>query len=205
MSIQEIPENFIRDASITGRIRGAINGFMFGDNYKKPKDFLLVLMRSDGYVKFLQGVKPGYFGIKTKGRPEVKTIPLTPNKQLSFNYGKNLYVKGWIADEDNASTYPNDPLHTAREFKKFLTSVSLNYKDVNTISLAKQKNKFTLTLILGIAAVIVIVFTIPGLREAIFDAFKGEVTNKVAPAIDTVVQNVTNATQAIIDKGVPPK
>ena len=107
---------------------------------EEPKEYMVLLMRNNGYSEFIQDVKAGEFLIASSDGKEEKSITLTPSRLTTFKYGKQ-YVKGWVCHEDNAFPLPEDPIFGAEMFRKIVQKLSMNYKDANEIKFMEAKRK----------------------------------------------------------------
>jgi hypothetical protein len=132
---------------------------------KELQEPLLFLMKENGYTEIIEGAKAGEMIIATP-RGE-KAIMLTPDKITTLKYGGDYY-KAWIAYENSATPYPEDPLHTAEMYKKTTQKLAMNWKDVDSDApLWEAKTKFYLWIIAAIVIALILIFSSPFGNEII--------------------------------------
>lgn len=150
---------------------------------------LLLLIKENGYIEPIQGVKAGEFTIEqetSQGKPTLKTIYLTPEKIRKLKYGEGSTYYCWVAYENDFDPYPFDPVHGSEMFYKIVQKIAMNYRERDEQNDMAGKGKMWFMIIGGIALLIVIVFSIPSLREAILHGG--------ATALQNATTNMTNTT-----------
>ncbi len=104
--------------------------FGFGDKEMKEKIKLektlkyplLFLLKNDGYIDVIEGLKVNsLFTMKEKKGNEKKGIILTSKKLHTLNL--EPYPKCWIASEDEMLPYPSDIMYDAGEFVKIVRKI----------------------------------------------------------------------------------
>lgn len=188
-NMEKVNEPFLEKTGIIAKIKKKITGdAVIKEELAEP---LLFLMRNDGYMDVIEGVQPGTF---TLGDGDVeKSIQLTPEKQTSLRYGDNYY-KCWVAHEDCATPFPQDPIHLAEQFHKIVQKLRMNWRDRDEATLWKAKGGFWFKVLIGLGLLIVLIFT-TGAWDAIISTLNsgtGQAAAKVA--VEVVKQNITNAT-----------
>jgi len=141
---------------------------LFKKKNVKPEEFkqpLLFLMKDNGDVEILEGVRSGVFEItSTFNKGENKAINLTANKLLSLNYGGEK-IKCWIAYEGEAVSYPLTTVQDSRDQYQIIKRIAMNYKDLKMNSFT---GKGTLKIVLLTIAVLLILGTL-GMSTGILD------------------------------------
>ncbi len=117
-----------------GAVRGIMGllglGFLMNKKGKKSdkqlssdlKQPLLFLMRSNGYIDVIEGLKVNsLFTLDDEGSKKKKGIILTPKKLQTLNL--EPYPKCWIANEDEMLPYPQDINFDAGEFVQIVRKI----------------------------------------------------------------------------------
>lgn len=87
------------------------------------KQPILMLMKDDGYVEWIEGVKKGLFIINMKNGKQ-KGILLSPNKLTTLNI--EPYPKMWVAYENEMTPYPIDIYHDGEEAVSIIRKIESN-------------------------------------------------------------------------------
>lgn len=153
---------------------------------------VLLLMRDNGFTDVIENIKAGEFIMKSEIGE--KSVILTPDKLTTLRYG-NQYIKGWIAYENSATPYPENPLHTGEMLRKITMKLAMNWRDRDEAKLFEGKGKMWMFIIGAIAIAIVLIASSQGAKDFLFGA-----TAKAAAqtAVDVVKQNITQATGGVV-------
>jgi hypothetical protein len=112
---------------------------------------------------------------------------LTPDKITTLKYG-DQYYKAWVAYENCATPYPENPLHTSEMFRKVTQKLAMNWRDRDESKLLTAKGKMWLYILGGIGILFVLISSNPDFIAALVGN-SGEVAQQVAQ----------NATQSVTD------
>lgn len=151
---------------------------------KELQEPLLLIMKENGYTDIIEGVKAGDFKIQTQ--KTMKTINLSPEKLQTLKYGEQYY-KCWIAYENCATPYPENPIHTAEMYQKTTQKLSMNWRDRDDTTIITAKTKMWLYIIAAVIIGLVLLFSTP-VGKQIIDGIGKEA---VAVAVTTVKVNTT--------------
>lgn len=193
--IQELEQKINEKKVTIGDIKRVRRAFFqkkrgFLRRHEEPVDelqeYVLVLMKDNGHTEFLEGVQPGEFLIKSQGTGREKSIMLSAKHLQTFNYNKQ-YFKGWVAHENNASPYPQEPLFLAEIFRQTIQRIALNFRDVNESKLMEAKTKQIVTfVVIGIIALYVLYIMAKN-----GNWFGGETVAAVEATKQAITQNAT--------------
>lgn len=132
---------------------------------------LLLLLKDDGYIDVIEGVKPGLFVVNIKGTDKQKGIFLGANKLRTLNM--EPYPKVWTAYENEMSPYPLDVYHDAEEALAIIRKIATNrdlLKDQAKLMTAKM---WFWVAIIGVCLVGVYFAIQQGWFDKIITSFRG--------------------------------
>lgn len=185
--LQELPQDktFLADTSISARLKGWLKKEQ--QPLLNPDKPVLLLITEDKRLIAIPGVKPQLFTTKTGDKE--KGIILTPEKLLSLPIG-NQYIPCWVAYEDCPTPLPEDPIHSAEQFRNQIIAIATNRDTLNKPPENPIKGGVKwLFIAIGIGALLLLAG-----QSGLFEALLGQTTT-VAPA---VIQNMTNATNVTL-------
>jgi len=155
-SPQIVREPFLNKRSLMSKFN-PFNWFGNSNNIQKElNEPLLFLMKENGYMEILENVRAGEFIINSPSGE--KCIMLTPDKITTLKYG-NEYYKTWVAYENCATPYPENPLHTSEMFRKITQKLAMNWRDRDESKLLAIKGKFWLYILGGIGLLIILAYS----------------------------------------------
>lgn len=189
-----VDKPFIRPEGFKGKILE----YVIGDEYfeKSLKEPLLLLIKENGYIEVIEDVRAGEFVIVMKEGGE-KSVMLTPKQILTLKYGKQ-YFKAWIAYENCATAYPEDPIYSAEQFRKITQKLAMNWKDRDEqAENMLAKGKMWMYIIGGLAIAVVLIFSIPGAKEALFGQVAQNVTAAVNATVNATVTTVSSNASSV--------
>lgn len=184
---KKVTRPFLRQQGFIAKTKATITRQEKTPIKQELEEPILELMRVVGYTDIIENVRPGEFIIQ-EGEKQ-KSIMLSPNKMTTFRYGEQ-YVKGWVAHEDCATPYPEDPIHTGEMMRKIVMKLAMNWRDRDEAKLLEGRGKMWLLIIAGLAIAIVLLFSSESVRQFIFGGGGKEVAQTT---VEIIKENITES------------
>lgn len=184
---KKVTKPFLKDNRLGPRIKAKISKEKELPPQKELVEPILLLIKENGVMDTLEGVKAGEFIIKTPKTE--KKVELTPEKLVSWHY-YGQYYKTWLQYENCATPYPEDPIYSAEMYRKTTQKLAMNWRDRDEGTLIAARTKMYLYILGGIAILLVLLFSTEFGQE-IIKSLQNMGADKAAVA---AVRNVVNKT-----------